>query len=216
MSPSSGARPFGQIVLGRAGAVAELADEGLPVRRDARRNREAELGVVDGGLERAGERPGAVGLEDRVPGFDRARHVDGVRRGRLDRAHALGEQRLGRGLGAGAAAAVVAPDRLAILGDRARSSRRRCRSCAARSRTAPRPRSPPHPPRCRRRRITSMAASVASGCEVAAMPSPAITGERPGRWKSRLMDGTGGAERAIRRWDRPSGRSGYRAAPCAR
>jgi hypothetical protein len=31
-------------------------------------------------------------------------------------------------------------------------------------------------------RSTSMAASVASGCEVAAMPSPAITGERPGSW----------------------------------
>ena len=39
-------------------------------------------------------------------------------------------------------------------------------------------------------RSTSIAASVASGCEVAAMPSPAITGERPGRWKSRLMDRT--------------------------
>src|SRR5258708_36272505 len=36
-------------------------------------------------------------------------------------------------------------------------------------------------------RNTSMAASVASGCEVAAMPSLAITGERPGSWKSRLM-----------------------------
>src|SRR6188472_1423634 len=41
------------------------------------------------------------------------------------------------------------------------------------------------------RRITSIAASVASGCEVAAMPSPAITGERPGSWKSRLMSWTG-------------------------
>jgi hypothetical protein len=30
-------------------------------------------------------------------------------------------------------------------------------------------------------RSTSIAASVASGCEVAAMPLPAITGERPGR-----------------------------------
>ena len=29
-------------------------------------------------------------------------------------------------------------------------------------------------------RKVSIAASVASGCEVAAMPSPAITGERPG------------------------------------
>src|SRR6185503_19162950 len=38
------------------------------------------------------------------------------------------------------------------------------------------------------RRI-SMAASVARGCEVAAMPFMAITGERPGSWKSRLMSG---------------------------
>src|SRR3954468_1441081 len=51
------------------------------------------------------------------------------------------------------------------------------------------------------RRITSMAASVASGCEVAAMPSPAITGERPGRWKSRVMDGPG--VRSDGRIDRP-------------
>src|SRR4051794_27508952 len=37
-------------------------------------------------------------------------------------------------------------------------------------------------------RSTSSAASVARGCEVAAMPSPAMTGERPGKWKSRLME----------------------------
>ena len=36
-------------------------------------------------------------------------------------------------------------------------------------------------------RNMSIAASVASGWEVAAMPSQAITGERPGNWKSRLM-----------------------------
>src|SRR3954471_11885528 len=36
-------------------------------------------------------------------------------------------------------------------------------------------------------RSASTAASVASGCEVAAMPSQAMTGERPGSWKSRLM-----------------------------
>src|SRR5664279_3536091 len=36
-------------------------------------------------------------------------------------------------------------------------------------------------------RSTSMAVSVANGCEVAAMPSLAITGERPGSWKSRGM-----------------------------
>src|SRR5262245_3687505 len=36
-------------------------------------------------------------------------------------------------------------------------------------------------------RSVSIAASVASGWEVAAMPSQAMTCERPGRWKSRLM-----------------------------
>src|ERR1051325_1538702 len=36
-------------------------------------------------------------------------------------------------------------------------------------------------------RSASTAASVASGCEVAAMPSQAMTGERPGSWKSRLI-----------------------------
>src|SRR6185312_5616739 len=36
-------------------------------------------------------------------------------------------------------------------------------------------------------RRTSIAAKVASGCEVAAMPFMAMTGERPGSWKSRLM-----------------------------
>src|SRR6476619_5953647 len=45
-------------------------------------------------------------------------------------------------------------------------------------------------------RSTSTAASVASGCEVAAMPSLAITGERPGRWKSRLI-GFGSDDRRV-------------------
>src|SRR5665213_3654484 len=36
-------------------------------------------------------------------------------------------------------------------------------------------------------RRTSIAARVASGCDVAAMPFMAMTGERPGSWKSRLM-----------------------------
>jgi hypothetical protein len=35
-------------------------------------------------------------------------------------------------------------------------------------------------------RNTSIAASVASGCEVAAMASPEIAGERRGCWKSRI------------------------------
>ena len=37
--------------------------------------------------------------------------------------------------------------------------------------------------------VHRIAANVASGCEVAAMPLRAITGERPGNWKSRLMSG---------------------------
>jgi hypothetical protein len=32
-----------------------------------------------------------------------------------------------------------------------------------------------------------MATRLASGCEVAVIPSQAMTGERPGSWKSRLM-----------------------------
>src|SRR5262245_23717733 len=43
-------------------------------------------------------------------------------------------------------------------------------------------------------RSTSTAALVASGCDVAAMPSQAIVGERPGRWKSRIMGKCGGFE----------------------
>src|SRR5262245_15839400 len=36
-------------------------------------------------------------------------------------------------------------------------------------------------------RSVSTAARLASGCEVAAMPSQAMTAERPGSWKSRYM-----------------------------
>src|SRR4051812_35108971 len=36
-------------------------------------------------------------------------------------------------------------------------------------------------------RNTSTAAALASGCEVATMPSVAMVGERPGKWKSRVM-----------------------------
>ena len=49
-----------QIVLGRAGAVAELADQALPVVGDARGDREAVLGVFDRGRQHAVERPGAA------------------------------------------------------------------------------------------------------------------------------------------------------------
>ncbi len=36
-------------------------------------------------------------------------------------------------------------------------------------------------------RSVSSAATLASGCEVATIPSSANTGERPGRWKSRII-----------------------------
>src|ERR1041385_7817216 len=58
-------------------------------------------------------------------------------------------------------------------------------------------------------RSTSIAASVASGCEVAAMPSLAMTGERPGRWKSRLMT-AGGSDRRIGAVDLDVARGGAR------
>src|SRR5262245_64992325 len=35
----------------------------------------------------------------------------------------------------------------------------------------------------------AIAASLASGCDVAAIPSQAMTGERPGRWKLRFIVG---------------------------
>src|SRR5438477_8959829 len=38
-------------------------------------------------------------------------------------------------------------------------------------------------------RSMSIAARVASGCEVAAIASVARTGERPGNWKSRILSG---------------------------
>ena len=74
------------------------------------------LGKADRRLQRAVEPELAVRLEDDVPGFDRARHRHRVDRA-VDPLHALGEQRLGRGRRAGAAAAVVTPGRLAGLRD---------------------------------------------------------------------------------------------------
>src|ERR1051325_5148855 len=58
-------------------------------------------------------------------------------------------------------------------------------------------------------RSTSIAASVANGCEVAAMPSPAMTGERPGSWKSRLMR-PDGSDRRIGAVDLDVARGGAR------
>src|SRR3954464_7371534 len=106
-----------QVVLGRARAVAELANEPLPIRRHARGDRKTVCGVVDGGLQHAIQWPSAMSPEDFAPGFDRARYVDRVRRGRLECAQPLRQQCLGWGFFAGTAAAVVAPDRLALLGN---------------------------------------------------------------------------------------------------
>ena len=106
-----------------------------------------------------------------------------MRRGRLDRMHALGQQRLGRRPGAGAAAAVVAPDRSGQAPRPGQSSRRRCRSCAARSRTARPPPSPPHRRRCRRRAAYRSPPAWRADARWPPCPVEAITGERPGRWK---------------------------------
>src|SRR5437763_12430382 len=60
-------------------------------------------------------------------------------------------------------------------------------------------------------RSTSMAAKLASGFEVAAMPSRAITGERPGRWKSRIELKVGPQlRRSCRRPPDPAARSDLR------
>jgi hypothetical protein len=106
-----------QVMARGALAVAELGKLLCPVETDTRRDREAVLCVVDRRREHAIERPRPACLEDRAPGFDRAGHIDRERRGRRNRRHALVEQRLRGGLRAGAAAAVVAPHRLAGLGD---------------------------------------------------------------------------------------------------
>ena len=152
-SPSSGARPFEQIVLRRARAVAELVDRG----RSSRRRRAARPGSHS---RRSGWRAASARSRGRsVPCALRIASQASIAPGTVTACGEVGsiarmplrEQRLGRGLGAGAAGAVVAPHRLARLRRSGRSSRRRCRSCAARPRTAPRPRSPRHPPRCRRR-----------------------------------------------------------------
>src|SRR5258707_9321598 len=49
-------------------------------------------------------------------------------------------------------------------------------------------------------RSVSSAATLASGCEVATIPSAANTGERPGRWKSRVIGSWMGSWGAARSW----------------
>src|SRR5450631_647398 len=105
-------------MLGRAWIGLELADVPLPVPRHTRGDWETALGVFDRGCKRAVEPEAAMRLEDRFPGIERARHGDGVDRV-ADLAHALGAQSVVRRLGAGAAGAVIAPDRLAQLRDQA-------------------------------------------------------------------------------------------------
>ena len=107
-------RAVEQIMLGRARIGLQLADIAAPVPGDARGHREAALGIFDRGRQRAVEAEAAMRLEDRLPGIERARHGDGVDRS-ADLAQALRAQRLVRGLGAGAAGAVIAPHRLARL-----------------------------------------------------------------------------------------------------
>src|SRR5664279_5195308 len=96
----------------------EFADVPLPIPSHAWRYRETALGIFDRGSKRAVEPEAPMRFEDSLPGIERARHGDGVDRV-ADLAPALGGQRLKRGLGAGAAGAVIAPDRLARLRDQA-------------------------------------------------------------------------------------------------
>ena len=124
-------KAHGRFGLDRALAPAiRYAEEGMPVAPRVatdwdrygdvlRRDRHAFLGVADGGRERAVEPEAAVRLEDRAPRLDRTRHRNRVDQVGGDPRHALRDQRLGARRRAGAARAVVAPDRLAGLGDEA-------------------------------------------------------------------------------------------------
>jgi len=95
-----------------AGIGAQLADLESPVPGDARGDGKSVLGVVDRGRERAIEGKASMRVEDRRPGVDRARHGHGVDRVARDGGDAPRHERLERGARAGAAGAVVAPDRL--------------------------------------------------------------------------------------------------------
>ena len=109
-------RAVRQIILRRARMRLELGGIIGPIGTDARRDDVTILGVTDGRLQRAVEAEAPMRFQNRVPGFDRARHRDGVRRGRHDLAadaggqHFLRRHRRGR-----AAGAVVAPHRLVGL-----------------------------------------------------------------------------------------------------
>ena len=105
-----------QVILRRARMRLELAGVLGPVGADARRDRVAVLGIADRREQRAVEAEAAVGFEDRFPRLDRARHRDGMRRGRDDLVlHAGGQHLLGRRGGGRAAGAVIAPHRLVGL-----------------------------------------------------------------------------------------------------
>jgi len=129
--------------------------------------------VADGVLERAIETEFSVCLEDRLPGFDRARHRDGVRRCCGDfPAHALRQQFFGRDRGARAARPIVAPHRLVRLGDKTKQSPPMpviAGSTTHSVATAATAASAALPPAF----SVSMAAMLASGWEVAAIPSRA-------------------------------------------
>jgi hypothetical protein len=96
-----------------------------------------------------------------------------------DHAHALRQERVERRARAGAAGAVVAPHRPARRVDHGEAiaadaghvrldhAQHRHRGDAASAALPP-------------ARSVSMATRLANGCEVAAMPSQAMTGERPG------------------------------------
>ena len=137
-------------VLPGAGMPANLGGIARPVGGDARAHHEALLRQRDRRLQQALDAPGAVVLEQAHPAADGAGHRHGVSAVRLDARQArLGEPRRGGGLRRPTGG--VERDRLPWrpAWQSARSSRRRCPSCAARPRRARRRWRWRHRRRCR-------------------------------------------------------------------
>ena len=111
----------GQIMPRCSGIGAQCRLNKCPIIGDARRHRKPLLGIADRRGEGMIEPEPAVGLQHRLPRFDRARNRDAMGRVEADAADALLPQHIGaRGRG-GAAGAVIAPDRHARFGDEAKT-----------------------------------------------------------------------------------------------
>ena len=157
-------------------------DGRLPVGRDARADRIAVAGVLDGGRQQVGQRHGAVVGVQLDPGIDRARDDDRMRRLALDLGDALVGEPVGGGARRRAARAVEADDLCrAARRIKGRSSRRRCRSSRARPRIARRRRRWRRRARCRRpaarrRRSPSTACGWSPPCRAPRAPAsgPAV------------------------------------------